>query len=94
MIRWLLFTVLLVSLLATSIGVVMLRHESRQLFTALQRAEAERDQAQVEWSRLQLEQAWLAEAGRIEREAREQLGMGRPPKVGILPKLNSAAESP
>ena len=84
MIRWLLFALLLVSLLATSIGVVMLRHESRQLFNALQRSEAERDQGQVEWSRLQLEQAWLAEAGRIEREAREQLGMDRPPRTGIL----------
>ncbi len=84
MIRWLLFTLLLGSLLVSAIGVVMLRHESRQLFSTLQRAQAERDQAQVEWSRLQLEQAWLAEAGRIEREAREQLGMDRPPRVGIL----------
>lgn len=84
MIRWLLFALLLGGLLASAIGVVVLRHESRQLFTALQRAEAERDQAQVEWSRLQLEQAWLAEAGRIERQAREQLDMSRPPRIGIL----------
>ncbi|TVQ36095.1 MAG: cell division protein FtsL [Wenzhouxiangella sp.] len=84
MIRWLLFTLLLLSLLVTAIGVVVLRHESRQLFTTLQRAEAERDQSQVEWSRLQLEQAWLAEAGRIEREARDKLSMDRPPRIGIL----------
>ena len=29
-------------------------------------------------SRLQLEQAWLAESGRIEREAEAELGMLRP----------------
>ncbi|TVS10249.1 MAG: cell division protein FtsL [Wenzhouxiangella sp.] len=84
MIRWLLFAILLASLLATSIGVVVLRHESRQLFVALQIAAADRDVANVEWSRLQLEQAWLAEAGRVEREARERLNMHRPDRVGIL----------
>lgn len=84
MIRWILFAVLMSALLASAIGVVVMRHESRQLFRALQEVEVERDQANVEWSRLQLEQAWLAEAGRIEREAREQLNMQRPARVGIL----------
>ncbi len=45
---------------------------------------AERDAISVEWSRLQLEQAWLAETGRVEREARERLEMRRPAQVGIL----------
>jgi cell division protein FtsL len=84
MIRWLLFIVLMLSLVATAIGVVAQRHESRELFAALQQAEAAGDQARVEWSRLQLEQAWLAEAGRIERQARSELGMDRPETVGIL----------
>jgi len=84
MIRWLLFTVLMLSLVATAIGVVAQRHESRELFATFQQAEAARDQARVEWSRLQLEQAWLAEAGRIERQARSELGMDRPETVGIL----------
>jgi cell division protein FtsL len=84
MIRWLLFLMLVASLLASAIGVVAQRHESRELFAELQDAQAERDAARVEWSRLQLEQAWLAEAGRIERQARAQLGMDRPERVGIL----------
>jgi cell division protein FtsL len=84
MIRWIAFALLMTSLLASAIGVVAMRHESRHLFRALQTAEVERDQASVEWSRLQLEQAWLAEAGRIEREAREKLNMRRPERVGLL----------
>jgi cell division protein FtsL len=84
MIRWLLFMILVLGLLASAIGVVAQRHESRELFARLQEAQAERDAARVEWSRLQLEQAWLAEAGRIERQARTQLGMDRPERVGIL----------
>ncbi len=84
MIRWILFAVLMAALLASSVGVVVLRHESRLLFSALQDAEFERDQISVEWSRLQLEQAWLAEAGRVEREAHEQLDMRRPEQIGIL----------
>ena len=84
MMRWLLFAVLLISLLASAMGIVMLRHESRQLFGALQTAAADRDLASVEWSRLQLEQAWLAETGRVEREARERLNMQRPAQLGIL----------
>jgi len=84
MIRWLMFGLLLVSLLATSIAVVTLRHESRQLFAVLQQAENERDRIKVEWSRLQLEQAWLSESGRVEIQAREQLGMQQPDRVGVL----------
>lgn len=82
--RWILFAVLLAALLASAVGVVVLRHESRQLFVALQEAEGERDDARVEWSRLQLEQAWLADAGRIERQARDELDMRAPREVHIL----------
>lgn len=84
MIRWLGFAILLSMLLITAISVVALRHESRQLFVALQEAESERDEIRIEWSRLQLEQAWLADSGRIERQAREQLDMRSPEDVGIL----------
>jgi cell division protein FtsL len=84
MMRWLLFFVLLAGLLASSMGVVVMRHEARLQFVALQQAEDARDQVRVEWSRLQLEQAWLAESGRIERHAREHLNMDRPGQVGVL----------
>ncbi|QOC24153.1 cell division protein FtsL [Wenzhouxiangella sp. AB-CW3] len=82
--RWLAFVILLAALLASAVGVVAMRHEARQQFVALQQAEAARDEQQVEWSRLQLEQAWLAESGRIERAARERLDMQSPDHVGVL----------
>ena len=84
MIRWLLLLVLTAAVLASAIAVVVLRHESRQLFVSLQQAEAGRDAARVEWSRLQLEQAWLGDAGRVETQAREQLDMASPEDVRIL----------
>ncbi len=84
MMRWLLFGLLLICLLGSAVGVVVLRHEARLQFVALQQAEKARDESRVEWSRLQLEQAWLAEAGRIERHASEQLDMRRPESVRIL----------
>lgn len=84
MIRWLLLLLLTAAVLASAIGVVVLRHESRQLFVSLQEAESERDEARVEWSRLQLEQAWLGDAGRVESQAREQLQMESPEDVRIL----------
>ncbi|HLR86940.1 MAG TPA: cell division protein FtsL [Wenzhouxiangella sp.] len=84
MIRWMLFMVLTLAVMASAIGVVLLRQESRQLFSALQQAEIQRDAARVEWSRLQLEQAWLGDAGRVERNAREKLDMHTPESVRIL----------
>lgn len=84
MMRWVLFAVLMLGLVSSAIGVISLRHESRQLFRSLQVVAADRDAISVEWSRLQLEQAWLAETGRVEREARERLNMQRPAQLGIL----------
>lgn len=82
--RWLALMVLLVAVVVSAVGVVVLRHESRQLFIALQSAESERDQANVEWSRLQLEQAWLGDASRIERAARERLNMKSPEETRVI----------
>jgi len=84
MIRWLLLAVLTAAVLASAVGLVFQRHQSRQLFAALQEAEARRDEARVEWSRLQIEQAWLGDAGRVERQAREKLDMKSPDEVRIL----------
>ncbi len=84
MMRWISFCLLVAALLVSAVMVVSMRHESRQQFTLLQVAQVDRDQANMEWSRLQLEQAWLAEAGRVEREARERLDMQRPRRIGVL----------
>ena len=59
----------------SAIGVVHGRHESRQAFVELTRLEAERDELNIEFGRLQLEQATWAETNRIEQIAVTQLGM-------------------
>lgn len=76
--------VLGVLLLATALGVVWTRHESRALFVELQDLNAERDELNIEWGRLQLEQATWAEASRIERLARDELNMQTPAQDDVV----------
>ena len=42
------------------------------------------DEGLAEWSRLQIEQAWLADASEIEKKARRLLHMEQPVKTKIL----------
>ena len=84
MIRWLLCILLLLSVIATSIVLVSLKHESRQLFIVLESATRDQDAHQMEWSRLQIELAWLGEAHRIEQQAAESLNMREPAQMGVL----------
>jgi cell division protein FtsL len=69
---------------ASAIGAVHARHESRRHAVELGMLEEQRDAYIAEWSRLQLEQAWLADASNVESKAREQLGMQPPAESRIL----------
>lgn len=73
-----LVTLLLLANVISGIGVVYARHEHRQLFVQLSRAEQARDALNIEFGRLQLEQATWAESTRIEQLARERLGLHAP----------------
>jgi len=75
---------LLLADVGSALGVVYTRHQSRHLAVELGALEAEQDAAVAEWSRLQLEQAYLADAGQIEGTARGKLRMQSPGKVNIL----------
>mgnify|MGYP003621139426 FL=1 len=77
----LLIAVLLVASIATAIGVVYARHQHRLLFVELSRLEKARDELNIEFGRLQLEQATVAESNRIDQVARLRLGM-KFPEVG------------
>ena len=70
--------ILLLAVLASAIGVVWTRHESRVLFVDLTRLQNQRDELNVEYGRLELEQATWAEPRRIDEEARSKLGMVTP----------------
>ncbi|MDT8438238.1 MAG: cell division protein FtsL [Wenzhouxiangellaceae bacterium] len=82
--RWLLFGVLLVLVVASGVALVGLKHQGRLLFIELERQARTQDSAQVEWSRLQLELAWLGETGRIEQQAVQRLDMQPPQRVDVL----------
>ena len=65
-------------IVATALSVVWVKHESRKLFATLQGLERTRDDLNVEWGQLQLEQSTWATHGRIESIVREQLEMDLP----------------
>ena len=76
-----LLAVLVLAIVGTAVAVVYERYRHRQLFVELTRAERERDELNIEFGRLQLEQATVAESNRIDQVARLRLGM-KFPEVG------------
>ncbi|HOV97066.1 MAG TPA: cell division protein FtsL [Thermomonas sp.] len=76
--RGLLLAVLVLANVASALLIVRDRHEHRQAFVALTRLEKARDTLNIEFGRLQLEQATWAESGRVDQVARVQLGMVLP----------------
>ena len=62
-------------LMASAISLVTARHQSRQLFVAVERLEDRSRELDIEWRRLQLERAELARNARIDHIARTDLGM-------------------
>jgi cell division protein FtsL len=73
--------VLLVLTVASALAVIYAKHESRTLFVELQGLHKARDDMEIEWGQLQLEQSTLATHGRIERKAGAKLGM-------VIPEAN------
>ncbi|HWU74961.1 MAG TPA: cell division protein FtsL [Rhodanobacter sp.] len=82
-----LFTViLLLAALASAIGVVWTRHESRVLFVQWTALQNQRDELNIDYGKLELEQATYGEPRRIDEEARQKLGMidPRPQDIRLL----------
>lgn len=75
MTRYALIAVLVLANVATALVLVHDRHEHRLLFTALSKLEKVRDELNIEFGRLQLEQATWAESNRVDQVARARLGM-------------------
>ncbi len=70
--------VMILAVLVSAVGVIEAKHQSRKRFVALQALEKVRDQMNVEWGQLQLEQGTWATHSRVERIAREKLHMVNP----------------
>jgi len=75
---------LVLMVLASALGVVFTKHQSRKLFVELQVLSAERDAFGVEWGRLMLEQYTLATPNRVEDIARKRLAMNFPALENIV----------
>lgn len=75
---------LIAIILVQSIGVIYAKQSKRLLHAKIQSLYAARDRLQVEWSQLLLEQGtWQADA-RVEKIARDKLGMIVPDKVNVI----------
>jgi len=74
----LLLILLIVANVVSALLVVFARHEHRQLFVQLNKLQRQRDELNIEFGRLQLEQATWAESNRIDQVARERIGMKFP----------------
>ncbi|MCR6663488.1 MAG: cell division protein FtsL [Luteimonas sp.] len=70
--------VLVVANVLSAIGIAHARHQHRQFYVELTRLERARDELNIEFGRLQLEQATWAESNRIDQVARQRLGMRFP----------------
>lgn len=77
---------LLLAVIASALGVVWTQHESRVLFVSLTTMQNQRDDLNIEYGKLELEQATYAEPRRVDEEARQKLGMvdPRPQDIRLL----------
>jgi cell division protein FtsL len=83
--KWLTVTVigLWVATLGSAAGAIYCKHRERELFVELERLNARRDNLEIEWGQLQLEQsAWSTHAF-VERVASTKLRMTMPPPKQI-----------
>ena len=70
--------VLALVVIATGVGVVHAKFESRKLFVELQQLRETRDQIDVRWDRLQLEMESWGNHTRVSNLARDRLQMRAP----------------
>lgn len=69
---------LVVACMLSATAIVYTKHESRKLFVELEELTTERDELNIEWGQLQIEQSTWATHGRIEQVAADELSLMRP----------------
>jgi cell division protein FtsL len=75
--------VLWLAALGSAAAAVYVKHRSREMFVELERLDTRRDNLEIEWGQLQLEQsAWSMHAF-VERVASAKLHMAMPPPKEI-----------
>lgn len=68
----------------SAMALVYTKHESRKLFVELEELTHARDELDIEWGQLQIEQSTWATHARIERVAIEDLELARPAAAEIF----------
>ena len=68
----------------SAIALVYTKHDSRKLFVELEMLTQERDELNIEWGQLQIEQSTWATHARIERVALDKLSLVRPRSTEIF----------
>ena len=69
---------------ASALALVYTKHESRKLFVELEELTTERDELNIEWGQLQIEQSTWATHGRIEKVANDELSLVRPEATEVF----------
>lgn len=72
------------AVLVSALSVIYAKHETRKYFVELQGLEHQRDEMEINWGKLQLEQGAWATHGRIEQLARKRLDMIIPPAQSVV----------
>jgi cell division protein FtsL len=72
-----------VAVLGSSAGAIWCKHRARELFVQLEALDARRDNLEIEWGQLQLEQSAWATHAFVERVASTRLHMAMPPPKDI-----------
>jgi cell division protein FtsL len=75
---------LILMLLACALSVVSANHRARKLFTELESVQKRMRDLDVEFGQLQLEQSTVAAHVRVEKLARDRLGMKQPAPGQII----------
>ena len=79
----LLVLVFAVVCVTSAMALVYTKHESRKLFVELEALTQERDELNIEWGQLQIEQSTWSTHARIEQVATDDLALVRPEATEI-----------
>jgi cell division protein FtsL len=75
--------VLWVGALGSAAGAIYCKHRAREMFIELEQLNARRDNIEIEWGQLQLEQSSWSTQAFVERVATTKLHMAMPPPKEI-----------
>ena len=81
---FLLVFVFAVVCVVSAMALVYTKHESRKLFVELEGLTQQRDELNIEWGQLQIEQSTWSTHARIEQVATEDLSLVRPEATDIF----------